>query len=41
MFKAGRQHKDRVWLVEGCNDIGQHIAQRRDDRGKFNRRPSL
>ncbi|GAB3852845.1 IS110 family RNA-guided transposase [Dactylosporangium cerinum] len=28
MLKAGRQHKDRVWAVEGCNGIGRHIAQR-------------
>ncbi|GAA2384080.1 IS110 family transposase [Dactylosporangium salmoneum] len=28
MLKLGRQHKDRVWAVEGCNGIGRHIAQR-------------
>jgi hypothetical protein len=28
MLKAGRQHKDRVWAVEGCNGIGRHVAQR-------------
>jgi transposase len=28
MLKLGRQHKDRVWAVEGCNGIGKHIAQR-------------
>src|SRR3954453_14520962 len=28
MLTAGRQHKDRVWAVEGCNGIGRHIAQR-------------
>src|SRR5436305_12813686 len=28
VLKAGRQHKDRVWAVEGCNGIGRHIAQR-------------
>ena len=28
MLKAGRQHKERVWAVEGCNGIGRHIAQR-------------
>jgi hypothetical protein len=22
MLKLGRQHKDRVWAVEGCNGIG-------------------
>jgi hypothetical protein len=26
MLKLGRQHKDRVWAVEGCNGIGRHIA---------------
>ncbi|WP_406070020.1 IS110 family transposase [Micromonospora sp. NBC_01638] len=28
MLKVGRQNKDRVWAVEGCNGIGRHIAQR-------------
>jgi transposase len=28
MLSLGRQHKDRVWAVEGCNGIGRHIAQR-------------
>ncbi|AEV85857.1 transposase, IS116/IS110/IS902 family [Actinoplanes sp. SE50] len=28
MLKLGRQHKDRVWAVEGCNGIGKHLAQR-------------
>lgn len=28
MLKLGRQHKDRVWAVEGCNGIGRHLAQR-------------
>jgi hypothetical protein len=28
MLKLGRQHNDRIWAVEGCNDIGEHIAQR-------------
>jgi NAD(P)-dependent dehydrogenase (short-subunit alcohol dehydrogenase family) len=28
MLKLGRQHKHRVWAVEGCNGIGRHIAQR-------------
>jgi transposase len=28
MRKLGRQYKDRVWAVEGCNGIGRHIAQR-------------
>jgi transposase len=28
MLKFGRQHKDRVWAVEGCNGIGKHLAQR-------------
>ncbi|RKR85886.1 transposase [Micromonospora pisi] len=28
MLKVGRQHKDRVWAVEGCSGIGRHIAQR-------------
>jgi transposase len=28
MLTLGRQYKDRVWAVEGCNGIGRHIAQR-------------
>ena len=28
MLAAGRQHKDRVWAVEGCSGIGRHVAQR-------------
>jgi transposase len=28
MLAAGRQHKDRVWAVEGCSGIGPHVAQR-------------
>ncbi|MEV5765471.1 transposase [Micromonospora sp. NPDC052213] len=28
MLKLGRQHRERVWAVEGCNGIGRHIAQR-------------
>jgi transposase len=28
MLRLGRQHKDRIWAVEGCNGIGKHIAQR-------------
>jgi hypothetical protein len=28
MLKLGRQHKDRIWAVEGCAGIGRHIAQR-------------
>ena len=28
MLKLGRQHKDRIWAVDGCNGIGKHIAQR-------------
>ncbi|MBM0259889.1 IS110 family transposase [Micromonospora sp. 4G55] len=28
MLNLGRQHKDRIWAVEGCNGIGRHIAQR-------------
>ena len=28
MLKLGRQHKDRIWAVEGCNGIGRHLAQR-------------
>jgi len=28
MLKLGRQYKDRIWAVEGCNGIGKHIAQR-------------
>ena len=28
MLAAGREHRDRVWAVEGCNGIGRHIAQR-------------
>src|SRR6476619_6826655 len=28
MLKLGRQHRDRIWAVEGCNGIGRHIAQR-------------
>ncbi|PYC72982.1 IS110 family transposase [Micromonospora arborensis] len=27
-LKLGRQHKERIWAVEGCNGIGRHIAQR-------------
>jgi len=29
MLSLGRQHKDRVWAVEGCNGIGRHIGQGR------------
>ena len=28
MLTLGRQHKGRVWAVEGCNGIGRHLAQR-------------
>src|SRR5881398_2646975 len=28
LLNAGREHKDRIWAVEGCNGIGRHIAQR-------------
>ncbi|MEO3775235.1 IS110 family transposase [Micromonospora sp. B9E7] len=28
MLKLGRQHKERIWAVEGCSGIGRHIAQR-------------
>ncbi|GAA2112536.1 hypothetical protein GCM10009780_68940 [Actinomadura alba] len=28
MLSLGRQYKDHVWAVEGCNGIGRHIAQR-------------
>src|SRR5215207_3132959 len=28
MLQLGRQYKDRIWAVEGCNGIGRHIAQR-------------
>src|SRR6476660_6030522 len=28
MLAAGRQHRERVWAVEGCNGIGRHLAQR-------------
>jgi transposase len=28
MLTLGRQHKDRIWAVEGCNGIGKHLAQR-------------
>ncbi|WP_230860566.1 IS110 family transposase [Actinoplanes aureus] len=28
MLTAGREHKDRIWAVEGCNGIGRHVAQR-------------
>jgi len=28
MLKLGRQYKDRIWAVEGCNGTGKHIAQR-------------
>ncbi len=28
MLKLGRQYKDRMWAVEGCNGIGKHLAQR-------------
>ena len=27
MLAAGRRYADRVWAVEGCNDIGKHIAR--------------
>jgi hypothetical protein len=27
MLKLGRQHKDRVWAVEGCNGIGRQGPQ--------------
>ncbi|MET7403941.1 IS110 family transposase, partial [Dactylosporangium sp. NPDC005572] len=28
ILKLGRQYKNRIWAVEGCNGIGRHIAQR-------------
>ncbi|MGW3614805.1 IS110 family transposase [Micromonospora sp. NPDC005163] len=28
MLALGRQYKDHIWAVEGCNGIGRHIAQR-------------
>jgi transposase len=28
LLAAGRRHEDRVWAVEGCNGIGEHIAHR-------------
>ncbi|WP_446213496.1 IS110 family transposase [Micromonospora sp. IBSANI012] len=28
MLAAGRKYADRVWAVEGCNGIGNHIAHR-------------
>ena len=28
LLAAGREHRDRVWAVEGCNGIGKHIAHR-------------
>ena len=28
MLADGRRHKERVWAVEGCRGIGQHIAHR-------------
>jgi transposase len=28
LLAAGREHRDRVWAVEGCNGIGRHIAHR-------------
>src|SRR5918995_1991409 len=28
MLKAGQDHTERVWAVEGCNGIGKHIAHR-------------
>ena len=28
MLAAGRRFAERVWAVEGCNGIGQHIAHR-------------
>ncbi|MGX7671035.1 IS110 family RNA-guided transposase [Plantactinospora sp. DSM 117369] len=28
MLALGRQYKERLWAVEGCNGIGRHIAQR-------------
>jgi hypothetical protein len=27
MLTPGRQQKDQVWAVDGCNGIGRHIAQ--------------
>src|SRR3989454_2006851 len=28
MLTLGRRYPQRTWAVEGCNGIGQHIAQR-------------
>lgn len=28
LLAAAREHRDRVWAVEGCNGIGRHIAHR-------------
>ena len=28
MLKAGQEHTERVWAVEGCNGVGKHIAHR-------------
>jgi hypothetical protein len=28
MLAAGRTFPERVWVVEGCNGIGKHLAHR-------------
>jgi transposase len=35
MLAAGRQHRERVWAIEGCNGIGRHLAQRLVADGEF------
>ncbi|MFI1996972.1 hypothetical protein [Actinoplanes sp. NPDC020271] len=41
MLTLGRQHKDRVWAVEGCNGIGKHLAQRLVADGETVGRPGV
>jgi transposase len=40
MLHAGREYPDRVWAVQGCNGIGEHIAHRlvHDGRSQTARR---
>src|SRR5918995_6080942 len=28
MLKAGQEHTERVWAVEGCNGVGKHLVPR-------------
>jgi hypothetical protein len=28
MLDEGRRRPDRMWAVEGCNGVGEHLAQR-------------